>query len=123
MADLHPAVLARAGLAAAVHDLADAAAARGGFTAHVDTTGWSDELRTSVDGLLHRTARELLANVAKHAGARTVTVTLALVDGWARLIVADDGVGIADRPASAAWAPAISGWPRMRSGSRRPVAG
>ena len=95
--DLHPAVLARAGLAAAVHDLADAAAARGGFTAHVDTTGWSDELRTSVDGLLHRTARELLANVVKHAGARIVNVTLALVDGWARLVVADDGIGIAEQ--------------------------
>jgi two-component system, NarL family, sensor kinase len=96
VAELHPAVLARAGLAAAVRDLADTAATRGGFTARVDTTGWPDDLRTSADGLLHRTARELLTNVVKHARATTVTVTLTCTDGRARLVVADDGVGLSD---------------------------
>jgi two-component system NarL family sensor kinase len=94
VAELHPAVLERAGLPAALRDLAEVAAARGGFTALTNTDGWPDELRTSADALLHRTARELLANVVKHAHARTVTVTLALVDGCARLVVADDGVGL-----------------------------
>jgi two-component system NarL family sensor kinase len=97
VAELHPAVLARAGLPAAVRDLAASAAARGGLTARVDTDGWPDTLRTTADGLLHRTARELLGNVVKHADATTVTVTLACADGRARLVVADDGVGLPDR--------------------------
>jgi two-component system NarL family sensor kinase len=102
VAELHPAVLARAGLPAAVRDLAGTAAARGGFTAEVDTAGWPDDLRTPVDPLLYRTARELLANVAGHARARTATVTLSTVDGWVRLVVADDGVGLPERPAQEA---------------------
>lgn len=102
VAELHPAVLARAGLPAAVRDLAREAAARGGFSAEVDTTGWPDDLRTPVDALLFRTARELLANVAEHAKARTATVTVSTVDGKARLVVADDGVGMPERPAEEA---------------------
>jgi two-component system, NarL family, sensor kinase len=98
VAELHPAVLARAGLPAALRDLARTAAARGGFTAEVSTEDWPDDLRTSADALLHRTAAELLANVAEHARARTADVTLTRADGTARLVVADDGVGLPDRP-------------------------
>jgi signal transduction histidine kinase len=54
-------------------------------------------VRTPADALLYRTARELLGNVVTHAGARSVTVGLALAGGRARLTVADDGVGIADQ--------------------------
>ncbi|GAA4558161.1 sensor histidine kinase [Pseudonocardia xishanensis] len=91
VAELHPAVLDKAGLAAAVRELATAAAARGGFAVDVEAD-WP--ARTPLDPLLHRTARELLANVAEHAGAETVHVTLERVGGRARLVVADDGVGI-----------------------------
>jgi two-component system, NarL family, sensor kinase len=102
VAELHPAVLARAGLPAAVRDLAATAAARGGFAVEVDTAGWPDGLRTTADALLHRTARELLANVAEHAEADTAAVTLALADGTARLVVADDGIGLPERRAEEA---------------------
>jgi two-component system NarL family sensor kinase len=95
VADLHPSVLARAGLASGLRDLARAAT-RGTLRAEVTTDGWPDDLRTPVDPLLYRTARELLANVVRHAHARSVTVSLALVDGWARLVVADDGVGMTE---------------------------
>ncbi len=94
VAELHPAVLARAGLPSALRDLASAAAARGGFTATVDTEGWPAGARTAADALLYRTAGELLNNVVKHAQAATATVTLALDAGVARLVVADDGVGV-----------------------------
>ena len=94
VADLHPAVLARAGLPAALRDLAGAAAARGGFTAEVDTTGWPDGLRTTADPLLHRTARELLANAAAHAHADRVRVAVGFDGTRAHLVVADDGVGL-----------------------------
>ncbi|GAA1849022.1 hypothetical protein GCM10009836_30990 [Pseudonocardia ailaonensis] len=100
VADLHPAVLARAGLPAALRDLASAAAARGGFTAEVDTSGWPDGLRTTADALLHRTARELLANAASHARASSVRVTLGFDGVRAHLVVSDDGVGLDPEVAS-----------------------
>ena len=93
--ELNPAVLDRAGLAAARRDLVATTAARAGLTADVDLHGWPDDLRTPVDGLLYRTARELLGNVARHAHADRVAVVLARADGAARLTVADDGVGTA----------------------------
>ena len=40
VAELHPAVLARAGLPSALRDLAAAAAARGGLAVDVDAEGW-----------------------------------------------------------------------------------
>jgi two-component system, NarL family, sensor kinase len=94
VADLHPAVLERAGLAAALRDLVAGAAARGAFTATVDTDGWPDGA-TVADPLLYRTAGELLANVVKHARAASVAVTLDRDGDTARLVVADDGVGVA----------------------------
>jgi two-component system NarL family sensor kinase len=94
VAELHPAVLAKAGLPAAVRELAATAGARGGFTAEGRADGWPADLRTTADPLLHRTARELLANVAEHAHARTAHVTLSFADGCARMVVADDGTGI-----------------------------
>jgi two-component system, NarL family, sensor kinase len=96
VAELHPAVLERAGLGAALRDLTATTAARAGFSADVDVDGWGGELRTPVDGLLYRTARELLSNVAKHAHADRVVVELARDGGTARLTVADDGVGVRD---------------------------
>jgi two-component system, NarL family, sensor kinase len=94
VAELHPAVLARAGLPSALRDLAAAAAARGGLPIDVDAEGWPPGERTTADALLYRTAAELLNNVVKHAQATTATVTLELTDGVARLVVADDGVGM-----------------------------
>jgi two-component system NarL family sensor kinase len=92
VAELQPAVLERAGLAAAVRDLVTPAAARGAFTAELGLDGWPAGRHTPVDGLLYRTVRELLGNVVRHARATHVTVDLALVGGIARLVVTDDGV-------------------------------
>ncbi len=94
VAELHPAVLERAGLPAALRDAVRTTAARAGLTAEVDLDGWPADRRAPVDGLLYRTARELLGNVARHAHATRVVVTLALEGDTARLTVADDGVGV-----------------------------
>jgi two-component system NarL family sensor kinase len=94
VAELHPAVLARAGLASALRDLTLAAAARGGLTVELNTEGWPAGKRTAADALLYRTAGELLNNVVKHAHATDTKVTLALEDDVARLVVADDGIGV-----------------------------
>ncbi len=94
--ELHPAVLAHAGLAAALRDLVRSAQARGGFAVELDVRDWPDELRTSADRPLFSVARELLNNVVKHAEARSVRVTLQRTGGLVRLEVADDGRGIPD---------------------------
>ena len=45
----------------------------------VDVDDWPDGVRTPVDALLFSAARELLANVVRHAGARRATITRRLV--------------------------------------------
>ncbi|GEL22544.1 hypothetical protein PSU4_14980 [Pseudonocardia sulfidoxydans NBRC 16205] len=93
VSELHPAVLDRAGLTAALGDLVRTAAGRAGFDGEVSTDGWPDG-RTPLDGLLYRTARELVGNAATHAKASTVRLSLAREGDHARLVVADDGVGL-----------------------------
>jgi two-component system NarL family sensor kinase len=93
VAELHPAVLQQAGLAHALRQLADSTGEAGRLRVAVELDGWSDELRTSADGLLYAAARELLSNVVKHAHATSATVTLSHAGGRAGLEVADDGRG------------------------------
>lgn len=93
VSELHPAVLDRAGLTAALGDLVRTAAGRAGFVGEVLTDGWPDE-RTPLDGILYRTARELVGNAAKHAKASTLQLSLTRDDDRVRLVVADDGVGL-----------------------------
>jgi two-component system, NarL family, sensor kinase len=96
VSELHPAVIAHTGLARAIAELLQSAQARAGFAAELDVEGWPDTLRTSADTLLFSTARELLANVVKHADADTVQVSLrANADhSVATLVVQDNGRGM-----------------------------
>jgi two-component system NarL family sensor kinase len=93
VSQLHPAVLDRAGLEAALGDLVRTAAGRAGFDGEVSTVGWPGG-RTPIDGLLYRTARELVGNAATHAKASTLRLSLTRDGDRARLVVADDGVGL-----------------------------
>ncbi|GAA4172289.1 sensor histidine kinase [Gryllotalpicola koreensis] len=92
---LHPAVLQQAGLARALHELGDGVAARGGLRVAVGTDDWP-EAPTPWDALLYGCARELLANVTKHARAASVTVSLSGRGGRAALVVSDDGIGLSE---------------------------
>jgi two-component system, NarL family, sensor kinase len=98
--ELHPAVLARSGLKAAVSALVDSIVARTQLAVDVDSQTWPEALRTDADHVLYSAAREILTNVIKHAHARNVHVKLECEAGLARLRIADDGVGIT--PASLA---------------------
>ncbi len=93
VSELHPAVLEQAGLAAALRDLATAAGERGQFAVRLDSSQWPAGSHAGVDQLLYGAARELLANVVKHAQASTVSISLREQDGLAELAVIDDGVG------------------------------
>jgi two-component system NarL family sensor kinase len=96
VSQLHPAVLEHSGLLRAVDQLLRDTAERSGARCTLEACGWDETTRTVHDELLYSVARELLTNVAKHAGARTVQVTLARGEGRLVLSVADDGVGVSD---------------------------
>ena len=101
VAELHPVTLSHGGLGAAIKAVADRAARRGGFVVDLDVTpagaGAHDRV---VLGLV----RELLENAAKHAGASRVAVGVSRQAGEIRVVVEDDGVGIADDRLEAALA-------------------
>ncbi len=92
--ELHPEVLARAGLKAAIETLASGVSARSGLDVDVDARTWPDGMRTEADHVLYGAAREALTNVMKHAQAKKVWVELEQSGGQATLRIADDGVGI-----------------------------
>jgi len=93
--ELHPAVLEHAGLAQALHGLAEAQS-RGDRAVEIELGAWPERVRTPVDSLLYGAARELLANAVKHAAASSVQLRLGLYGESARLVVADNGSGIPD---------------------------
>lgn len=88
--ELHPQVLAQLGLAPAIRELLRQFESRGGYTVSADL---EDVGKPESQTLLHRAARELLANIHKHAGATEVAVTLRRVGDRVVLVVSDDGPG------------------------------
>jgi signal transduction histidine kinase len=64
-----------------------------GLRAEVITTGTVRTMHPEIEGTLLRTAQEALSNVAKHAGATRVGLTLSYMEDQVTLDVRDDGVG------------------------------
>lgn len=95
MVDLYPPDLRGSGLAAALEDLAEPLRGEG-LTVEVRTSE-VPELSADSAAVIYRTAKELLANVSRHAAATNVWVDVEPVEhgrGPAiRLTVSDDGVG------------------------------
>ncbi|MGY4866618.1 sensor histidine kinase [Mycolicibacterium elephantis] len=87
---LHPQVLAQLGLTPAVRELVRQFETRGNYSVQADL---DDVGKPESQQLLYRAARELLANVHKHAGARLVRVGLARQGDRIVLTVDDDGKG------------------------------
>ena len=95
--ELHPAVLAGAGLSRALSQVADTTSARSGIqiTTDIEHPGADPS-----DRILFAVARELLSNVARHSQATRATVTLRVSDEVSRLDVVDDGVGMTEGQAA-----------------------
>jgi PAS domain S-box-containing protein len=89
--DLRPPLLATQGLAAAVTELAQVAAAEAGFEVQLDLQVVRHSL--GIEDLAYRTVKEALANTRKHAGASHVAIRLWDVDGALSGEITDDGVG------------------------------
>ncbi|MGH8746913.1 MAG: sensor histidine kinase [Burkholderiales bacterium] len=93
MADLSPAVLGDFGLTPALRWYAEQFAKRTGLGVAVTEQGPARRLPARAEEAFFRIAQEALANAAKHARARAVTMTLAATPRDIRLSIADDGRG------------------------------
>jgi two-component system sensor histidine kinase UhpB len=93
--ELRPETLDDLGLQSALRSLCISVGAHGG--PHVTPTLAVGGLRLSpeVELVVYRVAQESLTNVARHADATRVDLSLTAVDGGLRLIVRDDGSGLA----------------------------
>ena len=90
-----PAALESGTLADALADVAGEWSEINGIPAEVTVTGNAIALHPEIEVALLRIAQEALANVARHAGATRVGLTLSFIGDVVTLDVRDDGVGFA----------------------------
>ena len=99
--ELAPEPLENARLPEALAEVGRRWSSGNGVTAEVITTGSGQRLHPATEVTLLRVAQEALANVARHANASRVGVTLSYMDNVVTLDVRDDGAGFVP-PAAAA---------------------
>ena len=90
---LSPPVLHQLGLVPALEWLAEEMQRSRGLAVQVRNDSQDKPLDQAASFMLFRAVRELLINVAKHAGVARADVALEVVDGKLILSVADNGVG------------------------------
>lgn len=90
---LRPEQLEQATLPEAIGTLARGWSEHSAIPAEIETTGIPSPAGADVEAALFRVAQEALTNVAKHARATRVHLTLTYLDDTLLLDVADDGVG------------------------------
>jgi PAS domain S-box-containing protein len=90
---LHPAVLEDLGLAEALKAECDRFSRQGAVPADVTLAELPSVVPSETALCLFRVTQEALRNVARHAKARTVKVSVRALDGGLQLAVNDDGAG------------------------------
>lgn len=90
---LRPATLESAGLVEALGRIVGDWQPEDGPRASLVVTGGPRELVSDVEVTLLRAVQEGLANIARHARARRVTVSLSYLDDLVTLDIHDDGIG------------------------------
>lgn len=90
---LRPQQLAAAALPDALTEVVDGWSSLTAVPAELITTGTVRPLTPEVETTLLRAAQEALANVARHAGASRVALTLSYMEDVVSLDVRDDGAG------------------------------
>jgi signal transduction histidine kinase len=90
---LRPEPLEGCRLSEALSDVAERWSAMNGIPAQVTTTGAARPVDPEVEFALLRAAQEALANVARHAHATRVGLTISYMENEVALDVRDDGVG------------------------------
>lgn len=95
MEELHPALLEQYGLDTALHWYAEEFAGRTGLGVRCLASEPFPRLRSKVETALFRIVQEALTNVAKHAGATEVVVSVQRTNAGIELRVSDNGCGVA----------------------------
>jgi signal transduction histidine kinase len=90
---LRPEPLVRSRLPDAIDEMARAWSQTSDVALTFDTNGTPSPMIAGIEVALFRVAQEALANVAKHAGASRVGITLSYLDDLVLLDVRDDGAG------------------------------
>ncbi len=98
IADLRPKVLDDFGLGPALERLCSTVARRSGLAVQAELGEGLDALPPDVATAVYRIVQEAMSNVVRHAEARTVGVTAAILGDLLVVTVSDDGVGF--RPGS-----------------------
>jgi signal transduction histidine kinase len=91
--ELNPPVLHELGLGAGLEWLAEQMYKREGFIVHFEDDGQTRSLDKEINILLFNAVRELLTNVAKHARADNVKISLQSDQAGVRICVEDNGIG------------------------------
>jgi signal transduction histidine kinase len=91
--ELNPAALEHAALPEAIAQVTERWSTLSGIEASTRTTGRPVPMRPEIELTLLRTAQEALANVARHAQAGAVVLTLSYMENEVTLDVHDDGIG------------------------------
>lgn len=98
ISDLRPPTLDELGLEPAIRALVARVAGDAGLVSQVAIDLGEVRLPSYVETTVYRVAQEALTNIVKHAGARSVALTLDRVDRRGlRLVVQDDGVGLGEQ--------------------------
>jgi signal transduction histidine kinase len=90
--ELHPLVLEKEGLVAALQARLAAVEGRSGLKTEIHLEG-EQRLPITIEKELYRIAQESLNNIAKHAKAGRVLIDLKLADKVIRMEIQDDGIG------------------------------
>lgn len=91
--ELRPKALDDFGLSPALERLIDTYSRRTGLTVDSHLAGLEPRLPEPVESALYRIVQEALTNIAKHAGASTVSIVTRRDEGRIVLIVEDNGTG------------------------------
>jgi signal transduction histidine kinase len=91
--DLSPPTLYTLGLEHALEELVEHFSKEGKFKGVFNTLAQGESLTDDIKVLLYRLVRELLINIAKHAQAKNVCVTLSVAENHIQVTVEDDGIG------------------------------
>jgi two-component system sensor histidine kinase UhpB len=96
--ELRPAALDDHGLAAVLRTQVDDFSRKTGIGCHLDLRGEIDDFRPDEQLVVYRVVQECLSNVARHAGAGHVAVTVRRKGGRGLVRVTDDGRGLGGAP-------------------------
>jgi signal transduction histidine kinase len=91
--ELHPSALEHLGLLEALRERCDDFSQESGVAVRLDVSEAWPDVSDTFALCLYRVVQEALRNVATHARARNVTVSLDRLDGHLTMQVTDDGCG------------------------------